>query len=180
MKIAVIYKSKSGFVKRYAEWIAGELSADLTEYKKADPGLFGGYDAIVYGGGLYESGINGVKLITDHMRELDGKRIAVFATGASPAIPEAIQNVIDHNFKPEHLQRIRFFYLRGGFDFSKLTAGDKVLMMLLKWNIRFRKLLRVKLKPDEIGMLSAYDKPVDFVKRKNIVELVEYVRGGSQ
>ncbi len=29
MKTAVIYRSKSGFVKKYAEWIAEETGADL-------------------------------------------------------------------------------------------------------------------------------------------------------
>ena len=31
MKIIVIYKSKTGFTKRYAEWIAEELKCDIVQ-----------------------------------------------------------------------------------------------------------------------------------------------------
>jgi len=34
MKTIVIYMSKTGFVKKYAEWIAAELSADIFEAAK--------------------------------------------------------------------------------------------------------------------------------------------------
>lgn len=33
MRIIVIYKSKTGFTKRYAEWIAEELKCDILDYK---------------------------------------------------------------------------------------------------------------------------------------------------
>ena len=45
-------------------------------------------------------------------------------------------------------------------------------MTLLKWKI---KLKRHKT-PDEKGMLAAYSKPMDFTKKENIKELLEYVR----
>jgi hypothetical protein len=76
MKTLVVYRSKSGFVQRYAEWIAGDLKADLLEGSGVTVDNLTGYDAIVYGGGLYESGINGVKIITGNLDQLEGKRIA--------------------------------------------------------------------------------------------------------
>ena len=174
MKTVVIYKSKAGFVKRYAEWIAKELSADLVEQSKASAEMLNSYDAIVYGGGLYESGINGVKLITGNLDKLAGKKIAVFATGASPASREAREDIIKHNFTAAQLAKLKFFYLRGGFDYSKLTIRDKFLMMLLKMKMKWKMKRNIKLLDDEVGMLAAYDKPIDFVKRKNIEGLVAY------
>lgn len=176
MKTIVVYRSRSGFVRRYAEWIAEELKAELKDGSGVDIGELAGYDAIVYGGGLYESGINGVKLITENMDKLKGKRIAVFASGASPARSEALKDVTGHNFTPEQLQRLKFFYLRGGFDYSKLKPRDKALMTLLKWKMQLKKMLKKPLLPDETGMLAAYGRPVDFVKRKNIEELVTYMK----
>jgi hypothetical protein len=35
MKALVLYRSKSGFTKKYAEWIARELSAEVLEAKGA-------------------------------------------------------------------------------------------------------------------------------------------------
>ena len=33
MKILVTYKSKTGFTKKYAEWISNELNAELKDVK---------------------------------------------------------------------------------------------------------------------------------------------------
>lgn len=171
MKAIVIYKSKTGFVKRYAEWIADELSADIFEASKVTCDIFAAYDTIIYGGGLYAVGINGVKLIKQNLDKLEGKKVIVFATGASPSREEAISEVRNINFTLEQQKYIRFFYLRGGFDYNKLKPFDKVLMTLLKWKMKMNK----KLTPDERGMLIAYDKPADFTRKKNIDEIISYV-----
>ncbi|HBL84339.1 MAG: flavodoxin [Clostridiales bacterium GWF2_38_85] len=171
MKTVVIYKSKTGFVKKYAEWIAEELSADIFEASKVTSNKLTSYDTVIYGGGLYAVGINGVNLITQNLDKLDGKKVVVFATGASPFREEAVNEVRNKNFTPEQQKHIRFYYLRGGFDFSKLKPFDKVLMTLLKWNMKRKK----ELTPDERGMLAAYDRPIDFTRKKNIDEIISYV-----
>jgi len=83
MHTIVIYRSKSGNTRKYAEWIAEELGADLLEASRCGIERISQYDTVVYGGGLYATGINGVKLITNNLRRLKGKKIAVFATAGS-------------------------------------------------------------------------------------------------
>ncbi len=172
MKIAVIYASKTGFAKKYAEWIAEELRSgsdgaktsgtgfsgpgsvvDLMEAKSVRPEMLEAYDTIVFGGGLYAVGINGIKLVKDNFKRLSGKKLAVFATGASPKRPETTDFVRDSNFTVEEQERIRFFYLRGGFDYAKLKPVDKILMTLLKLKIKMKK-ERERI-GDERGMLAA-------------------------
>ena len=62
LRTVVIYRSTSGFTKRYAEWIAEELKADLFEARKIDAPKLADYDLIVFGGSLHAVGINGIKL----------------------------------------------------------------------------------------------------------------------
>ena len=73
MNAIVVYKTKYGSTKTYAEWIAEELSADIRDAKtvKADDLLK--YDTIIYGGGLYAEVINGVSLITKNYEKLKDK-----------------------------------------------------------------------------------------------------------
>ncbi|MEW5786104.1 MAG: flavodoxin domain-containing protein [Bacillota bacterium] len=174
MKTVVVYKSKTGFAKKYAAWIAGELSADLFEATTVTIEMLAAYDTIIYGGGLYEVGINGVKLITQNLDKLAGKKVVVFASGATPGRKEEIDEIRNSNFTPEQQQQIRFFYLRGGFDYSKLKPYDKVLMTLLKWKMKMKR--KAKLTPDEKGLLAAYNRPADFTKKKNIDALISYVK----
>lgn len=175
MKTIVIYKSKTGFVRNYAEWIAEKLSADIFEVSKVNINMLTTYDTVVYGGSLHAVGINGIKLITKNIDKLKDKRLVVFASGASPSNEEVIKAVMNNNFTPDQQKHIKFFYLRGGFNYNKLPPFDKVLMTLLSWKIKIKKKQKKELIPDEIGMLAFLDKPVDFTKKKNIDEIVTYI-----
>lgn len=50
MKTAVIYNSKTGFTKRYAEWIAEAAGGECMELSVAKKKDLTPYEAIVFGG----------------------------------------------------------------------------------------------------------------------------------
>jgi len=170
MKTIVAYKSKSGYTKRYAQWIAQELGCDIKENPELSDIL--GYETIIYGGGMYAGGFNGGKLITKNLDKLKGKKIALFAVGVNPGRKNEMKIFWDRVLTAEQQKAIGYFYLRGGFDFDKLTAKDKVLMKMLKIRLQSIK----KRTEDEQGMLDAYDTPVDFSDKANIEPLIEYVK----
>lgn len=58
MKTVVVYKSKSGFTKKYAEWLAEKLPADIFEASQITAEAMTAYDTVIYGAGLYAGGIN--------------------------------------------------------------------------------------------------------------------------
>ena len=175
MKIAVIYKSKTGFTKKYAEWIAEAVSADIFEISTVHIPMLDIYDTIIYGGSVHISEIIGVKLITENMDRLANKRLIVFAIGVSPLRKSVVMDVQNKNFDLMQQKKIKFFYLRGGFDYSKLNFLDKFLMTLLKWKIKRKN--KINLTADEIGMLAIYDKPADFTMKENIDTILNIVRG---
>ncbi|MGE1063556.1 hypothetical protein NXG27_13165 [Megasphaera paucivorans] len=84
-------------------------------------------------------------------------------------------DVQNKNFDLMQQKKIKFFYLRGGFDYSKLNFLDKFLMTLLKWKIKRKN--KINLTADEIGMLAIYDKPADFTMKENIDTILNIVRG---
>lgn len=172
MNTVVIYKSKTGFTKKYAEWIAEELSADIYEVSIVKLEDIKKYDVIVYGGSLYAVGINGIKFLTKNLDKLKDKKIVVFATGASSGREDEIKGVVDRNFTPGQQKHIKFFYLRGGFDYNRLNIVDKLLMTLLKWKLKRKK----ELTSDEKGMLAAYSQPIDFTNKKYIDEVITYIK----
>lgn len=174
MKTLVFYNSKTGFVKKYAEWIAEELKADLLTFENVDCSTLQSYDTIVYGGGLYAGGINGVGKIKRNLTKLEGKKVIIFVSGASPWSEKVLNEIRNKNFTPEQQQKIKFFYLRGGFDLTKLGFFDRFLMKLLKMKIMSKKKKGIPLDGDETGMLNAMENPVDFTKKENINELVDH------
>lgn len=136
MKTVVIYKSKTGYTKKYAEWIAEGLVADIFEVSKVTENILRNYDTVIYGGSLHAVGINGIRFIIQNIDKLKDKKVVVFATGASPSRKDAIIEVKNKNFTSEQQKLIQFYYLRGGFDYKKLKAFDKMLMLLLKWKLK--------------------------------------------
>lgn len=173
MKIVVVYKSKTGYTKKYAKWIAEELSADIFEISNVTSDDLTQYDTIIYGGSLHAAGINGVKLIIKNIDKLKGKKLVVFATGASPSRENVINEVRDKNFTQDQQKHIKFFYLRGGFNYKGLGNFDKFLMLLLKLKLKSKK--KEELTSDEIGMLSIYDKVTDYTRKQDIDKIIEYV-----
>jgi len=166
----VVYRSISGFTKKYALWIAEELTADIWDSRKMDAKKLLGYDVIVFGGSLHAVGINGLSFIKDNIQRLVGKKIVVFAVGASPPTDNLVEEIKKRNFI--ELPNVKLFYLRGGFNFRKLDLNNKILMALFKVRIKMKK----EKTPDEVGMLAAYSKPLDCTKKDNIKELVTYTK----
>lgn len=178
-KTVVVYKSKYGSTKQYANWIAEALHADLFEASKITGKELGRYTTIIYGGGLYAGGIGGINLITKHFDEIKDKKIVVYTCGlADPNDMENIKGIhkgIDKIFTPEAKNKIEFFHLRGGIDYKKLGIVHKAMMAMLKHALSKKDF--EALRDEDKQMLETYGKKVDFINKETITPLVEYCRG---
>ena len=175
-KTIVIYNSKTGYTKKYAEWIASELAAEISEQRDFKSERYKEFDNIIFGGSLYAAGISGLKKFTKSLDAVEEKKIIVFATGLSLKSEEVRTEVMKANFKSAFEKKIEFFYFRGGFDFQNLPALDKVLMQLKKKMIERKAKQGTELTSDEKGMLAVFDDEVDFTNQRSIRGLLEYVR----
>lgn len=175
IKTAVIYNSKYGSTKRYANWIADEIHADLFEDSEIKINDLSQYNTIVFGGSLHAVGIKGIKLITKNFEILQDKKIIVFAVGCSPAHKEALEQVYNHNFNNTFNGTVHFFYLRGAFNYNDLSAADKLMMNALKAKIKMKK--ENELDEDAKNLLACYNHPADWTDKKAILPIVECIKG---
>ena len=127
----ILYRSKYGATKKYAEWISERTGFPCMLTNKADVKTLEQYDTILLGGGIYASGIAGLSFLRKNIGELAGKKIIVFCCGASPYEPKAYEAIVKHNFKGE-LEGIPCFYCRGTFSMSEMTFKDRTLCRLLR------------------------------------------------
>lgn len=167
----MVFRSKSGYTKKYAQWIAEKCGAELLDGKDTGIDDLLKYGTVVYGGGLYASGINGLSLIRDNMDKLSGKKLIVFAVGATPVRPEIYEEVKKMNLPDDRFGSVRFFMLRGGFDYGRLGFADKMLMNLLRIKLKSRK----NPTADERGMLAAYSRPMDFTSEKALEPIIKAI-----
>lgn len=169
--IAIVYKSKYGSTKKYAQWIAEETKADFFEYSEIKAKKLMEYDTIIYGGGLYASGIAGISIITKNFDFLKDKKIIVFTVGlASTDRKEVFVPIIEKNFSKEMRDNISFYHLRGGIDYKKLGIIDKIMMAVLKTIISKKN--PNELSDDDRELLATYGKKVDFTEKNTITPLL--------
>ena len=173
-KIVVIYKSKYGSTKRYAQWIAEETKSDIFESSEIGINKLMEYDIIIYGGGLYASGISGVSILTKNFESLKDKKIIVFTVGlASTDRKEVFSPIIEKNFSKEMRDNIIFYHLRGGIDYKKLSLVHKSMMAGLKMVVS--KKSSNELTDDDRELLATYGKKVDFTEKNTITPLLLYL-----
>ena len=127
----ILYKSKYGATKQYAEWIAEETGFSCVQIDKANINEVARKDVIILGGGVYASGIACIPFLKKNIGKLKEKKIIVYACGASPFKDSAVETVRQHNFKGD-LEGIEFFYCRGTFDMKSMTFADRTLCKMLR------------------------------------------------
>ena len=175
MKTIVIYKSKYGSTKAYAEWIAESVKGDLCNAKEATVAKVAEYDTIIYGGGLYAEIINGVHFITKNFDKLKNKNIIVYTTGITPLDCREYYDkmVPEKNFKPEIAEKIKVFNYLGKMVMAELSPVHRTALKTLK------KIMGAKTKPTymEKLLIDLCDVDADLSDREAIVDLVEYVKG---
>lgn len=175
MSTVVVYKSKYGSTKTYAEWIAEDLGCEAIDAKNVKIDDLLKYDTIIYGGGLYAEIINGVILLTKNMDKLEGKKLIVYTTAITPLKYREYYDemVIKKNFSEEIKDKFKVYNFMGKMIIDELTLVHRTALKTLK------KIISGKENPTEMEKLLAElcDANGDFSDRESIKDLVEYARG---
>lgn len=174
MSTIVVYKTKYGSTKTYAEWIAEELGCKAIDAKDISIDELLKYDTIIYGGGLYAEVIAGATLITKNLDKLKNKKLIIYSTGITPLRCTEYYNklVIEKNFKPEMIEHIKVYNFLGKMIIEELSLPHKSALKMLK------SIMQGKKNPTEMEQLliELCDTSGDFTDRNAIKELVEYAK----
>ena len=173
MNGVILYQSKYGATKKYANWLKDETGFNSIETKKADINDIVKYDTIILGGGIYASGIAGLQFLKKNINKLKDKKIVVFCCGASPYDEKAFQQVKERNFK-DSLSNIPLFYCRGAWDIDSMSFKDRTLCKLL------RKAVEKKDPADyevwKKAIVEAGEKKNDWTDKKYIEPILECIK----
>ena len=168
----IMYQSKYGATKKYADWLVEETGYDCIETKDAKVANLQNYDVVILGGGVYASGIAGLQFIKKNIGRLGNKKIVVFAVGASPYDEKAIMQIRKMHFKDE-LRNIPLFYCRGAWDEEKMKFTDRTLCKMLQKVV-------AKQNPDEYepwqkALMCAAGQKCDWTDKAYLEALLKYI-----
>ena len=172
-KIIVLYQSKYGSTKKYADWLSSELVCNVIETKKADITKIMKYDIIILGGGLYAGGIAEFSFIKKHYEKLKGKKVIVFAVGASPYDEKAMAELKKRHFKGD-LASLPCFYCRGAWNEDIMSKKDRILCGILKKVVA--KKAPENYEPWETALMQTIGSTGDWTNIENLKPIIEAVR----
>lgn len=170
MNGVILYKSKYGSTKKYADWLSKSTGFNTVDIKKADIEEIKKYETIIIGGGIYAMGIAGLSFLKKNISYLNNKKIIVFCVGASPFDDEAFKAVKERNMKNE-LLGIPLFYCRGAWDLDGMKFIDKKLCTMLRKSV-------AKKSPEECeiwekALIAAGDGKSDWTDKKYIEPILK-------
>lgn len=172
----IVYRSKYGASKKYAEWLAEETGFRCVSIKEVKTDELASCDTVIVGGGIYASGFAFTSFLKKNIGKLKGKKIIAYACGASPYVKEFIDEVIARNFKGD-LAGIPLYYCRGAYDLKSMTLADRTLCKMLRASVA-KKDPKEREVWEEALMEGDENDGRDWTDRKYIEPVLEEIRHG--
>lgn len=169
--ILVTYSSKYGTTKKYADWIATELKADLKEVSDVKSYELIYYDTVIFGAPLHRGKLYHYRQILNTMMLYPPRLFVIFAVGLKHTSEEYIQIIKKQN----KIDEDEVFYFPGQLDYQQLTLLDKFLIQYLKAKIKKHHLLT----DEEQQTLNSFTNHVDQTHPKFITPLIHYVKNNQ-
>ncbi len=120
MNIIVTYKSKTGFTKKYAQWIAEDLgckAVSLSELSRVSE-----YDVVIHGGWIMGGTINGF----EEIKKRNPKKLIVFGVGST-----IDANYVDTIKEVNKITDIPVYYFKGGMNPEKMGFFSKLIVKMV-------------------------------------------------
>lgn len=171
MRTLVLYTSKTGAAQKYAEEIAKRTGADIFPLKKFKAKHYAEYDTIVFGGWVMGNVIQGLNDFLANYDLMEGKNVIVFSSGMSIPTKEGRDAIINANILD--MYHVRYYQLRGDFDFSKLPFYLKVLM-----NNSLRMIAKDEnASADQRALAAVKETPVIYYDQEKVNRIVTVIKG---
>ena len=137
MKI-IIYASKYGSTKQYADELSKRTGIESVEYTEIRD--INQYDTIVYLGPLYAGSVMGLKKTLNKIRDVQDKKLVVGTVGlADPNDKknrEEIMNGIKQQVHGCIYNKARVYFLRGAIYYSNLNLKHKTMMAFIHRKVK--------------------------------------------
>ena len=169
----IIFGSCYGTTKQYADELSGRIGCEAVSFENVSD--INAYQTIIYMGGLYAGGVQGMKKTLKKLSDISDKNICIVTVGlADPTDKKNIEHIrknIKTQVSEELYNKALVFHLRGGIDYSELNFLHKKMMGMV-----YKKAVSV---PEEerdaeiSAMIETYNKQVDFVDFDSLDSIVQ-------
>ena len=169
----IVYKSSTGFTKKYAEMIAKEMKCALTDYKTVTADKLSKYDVVVFGTRAHAGMIDGYQKAKKLFEKSNVGKVVLFVTGATPnAATDVVDKLWKQNFNADEMSKVPHFYMQSGLCYENMSLVDRLMMKAAAVMIKKKK----NKTAEEIGFEQAIKSSFDISSRTYIEPLISYLR----
>ncbi|MGN7821349.1 flavodoxin domain-containing protein [Chitinophaga sp. 22536] len=123
----IIFQSKYGATRQYAEWISKALQIPAVEADKVTPAQLSTADFLILGTSIYIGKMLLRPWLLQHEAQLSGKPLFLFVVCATkPEEVEKLNGYVAQNVPAPVLTRCLRYFLPGKIKFSDLSFADKL------------------------------------------------------
>ena len=173
-RLLLLYSSRTGFTKRYAQWIGEDLGVPCVPLEDYRRGMEESYDRILVGGGIYCGELRGLKTFRGIQKRAPDQKMIYFAVGLRPASEETTRRILHYNFGEG--SGTKLYYFQGGLQVEALDQKQRTMRTV------FRSMLgrRRDLSEDDRVLLERLRVSGDYCDRTQTQEMIAYLADGAQ
>ena len=180
MKSIILYGSRYGSARRYAQELSKQTDIPAVSYQEAPP--LSKLETIVYIGALYAGGVLGLTKTLRRQSFGEHQRLVIVTVGlADPDIPqnrENIRNSLQKQIPAQLYGRAAVFHLRGAIDYQALSLGHRTMMALLHRSLQ--KKPAEEWSEEDKALMETYGKQADFVDFASLRPIVNEIQGDTE
>lgn len=172
VKQIVIYKSRTGFTKKYAKWLAQSLNCECIPQEDVGGERLSDYDVIIFGSSFRAGNVGELKWYKETILPFE-KTNVLFVTGAMPpSSADAVKSIEQQLGKGED-REVKVFYLQSGLNYEAMNLGDKLMMKVFCKMMKSRKAHS----EEEKALFEQMQKSFDVCEKANLEPMLNYIQG---
>jgi menaquinone-dependent protoporphyrinogen IX oxidase len=166
MNAVLVYATKLGSTRQYAEWIAKDLGITAVSVKDVKTADLERAQTVILGSAVRMARLIMGKWITAQWPLLQRKRLVLFSvSGTPPEATEKLREILGASIGTDMINAMAYFPLHGRVSIEKLPLPLKLMMKMMKKS-------KSPAKGDAANLLLEFDD----VKREHITPIVQAVQ----
>lgn len=168
MKGIILYKSKHGSTKQYADWLSEETGFSKLDLNKDGKPDLREYEIVIIGSWILAGRIVAHGWIKKNWSYLKDKEVLIFSVGADEPTEKLRKEYMGSSLQDEINNKVSFYALRGRF---RKEDQNFMLRGMLKFASKFEK---------EGDLSNNMLVGIDEVKKENLEEMLQHISSISK
>lgn len=132
-KVAIVYTSKFGHTKQYADWLAahmGKDDADVINVATFNPTQLLAYKLIIFASGVYGDKMPIMDFVKKNIMGISTAKTMMMAVSwYTNDSEEAVQKLTEENYPDQFKGKVPLYVINSGIDKKKISVADKAKLL---------------------------------------------------